>query len=487
MKASNLEQFFSNIEGRLNQSREAQKDSIKGFFADLIPRLEAARDLDEEMNRVFAHRFNVLDYLRTDEVGLSRIVADLFDPNASHGQGTFFLKSFISELEKENNNNINEKWLEFDSSDVRVFVEKTIKGDRRIDIYVTIKYKSDTYCLAIENKPYAGDQERQVVDYLEHLDKYYNKNFLLIYLPSRGQLPSESSLPKSKYKAWKGRFKIMAYHNEPNLSGIDSDLAKLEEDDGLADYRIAFSLANWVSECRKNCEIDRLRSFLHDAERFCVKMFGDQLMTIDSESKEFEKFVFSDPAKYLGIAQIAYSTWPHIRDRISKDVLKFISAKCEQRLNESELDCKGIKFSIGYEGRAYGNFVFMYRDSWGRYGKSTSRMARTSVLLENQNSGPNGWGVGVASPKDKSKMEEEEVIRRTKLENAMQDLDGRTFPWWVKYEEIESSMRYWDNFVPDLQSEVVNGGGRITDYFVNKFCQVAVNAIPIIDKIEGSQ
>ena len=56
------------------------------FFAGLAPRLDMARVLAREFDRNLAHRFNVLDYLRDDELGLSLIIADLLNPKASHGQ-----------------------------------------------------------------------------------------------------------------------------------------------------------------------------------------------------------------------------------------------------------------------------------------------------------------------------------------------------------------------------------------------------------------
>lgn len=40
---------------------------VKSLFDELNPQLEEARKLEQEKNRMFAHRFNVLDYLRTDE------------------------------------------------------------------------------------------------------------------------------------------------------------------------------------------------------------------------------------------------------------------------------------------------------------------------------------------------------------------------------------------------------------------------------------
>lgn len=47
-------------------------------------RAAAARAVERELHRLVANRLNPLDYLRTDELGLSRIIADLLDPNAPH-------------------------------------------------------------------------------------------------------------------------------------------------------------------------------------------------------------------------------------------------------------------------------------------------------------------------------------------------------------------------------------------------------------------
>ena len=43
-------------------------------------------------------RFSPLDCLRTDELGLFGILADLLDPNASHGQGCTFLHHFLERI-----------------------------------------------------------------------------------------------------------------------------------------------------------------------------------------------------------------------------------------------------------------------------------------------------------------------------------------------------------------------------------------------------
>ena len=58
-------------------------------------------------------------------------------------------------------------------------------------------------------------------------------------------------------------------------------------------FRIPHSLAGWLGECRKNCEVDRLRWFLRDAEIFCQRTFGGQAVTTDSERKATFDFVLS--------------------------------------------------------------------------------------------------------------------------------------------------------------------------------------------------
>ena len=71
---------------------------IKRFFDELAPRLQTAKVLDQELDRNLARKFNVLDYLKTDELGLSRIIADLLNPDGSHGQAALFLRTFLANL-----------------------------------------------------------------------------------------------------------------------------------------------------------------------------------------------------------------------------------------------------------------------------------------------------------------------------------------------------------------------------------------------------
>ena len=211
-----LDRFFSELETRLEEARSADNRRIAGFFAELNPKLEAARTLERELNRHLAHQFNVFEYLKTDELGLSRVIADLLNPAASHGQGPLFLDIFLKQVKATS------EWPDLDTSRATVVVEKGIQVQERkrfIDIYVAIPNSAGDYCLAIENKPYAGDQENQVKDYLEHLEKYEGRS-LLIYLSPTGEGPSEASVPRQDFtdKELRGRFAIMPYSQQMEVA-----------------------------------------------------------------------------------------------------------------------------------------------------------------------------------------------------------------------------------------------------------------------------
>ena len=113
----------------------------------------------EARKRFFSHLaldFTIFDYLRRDEMGVSRIIADLLDPNASHGQGSTFLKEFAKK--------IGQGWISL-ANDWKVSTEKKVNGQRRIDIYL----ESSDGIIGIENKPWAIDQKDQLIDYANYL------------------------------------------------------------------------------------------------------------------------------------------------------------------------------------------------------------------------------------------------------------------------------------------------------------------------------
>ncbi|MYB15490.1 MAG: hypothetical protein F4X41_00420 [Chloroflexi bacterium] len=57
------------VDGRIH-SRRREREKL---LAELTPLLQAARRVERELDRHLARRFSVFKYLRTDELGLSRI------------------------------------------------------------------------------------------------------------------------------------------------------------------------------------------------------------------------------------------------------------------------------------------------------------------------------------------------------------------------------------------------------------------------------
>lgn len=276
-------------------------DVHQRFIDELTPRLETAHALERELDAHLARRFNVFDYLRTDELGLSCVVADLLKPDGKHGQGAVFLKLLLAGCGLEAH------LARLDARDaVEVEVEKAIKDKRRLDICVRI----GGHCLAIENKPYAGDQPRQIRDYLHWLQGGNFEKYALIYLSPSGDAPSSESVEPSDLEGIEDgdHFKIMPYYSAGDQG---------EWEDGFDDCRLNYPLAEWFSDCRKNCKVERLCWFLREAEAFCEERFGGRTVG-SSELDTISMFVVSDE-KNWGVSLEIHRALPEIMRKVSVD------------------------------------------------------------------------------------------------------------------------------------------------------------------------
>ena len=338
LRAMQTEAFFSGVKRRLDDAHRDRYSEVARLFTEVAPRLASAKRLDRELDQHLARRFNVFDFIRTDELGLSRVIADLLNPTGSHGQGTLFLRKFLRLLPQSRSLTA---LAMLDHSQVSVTLEHLIPKQRRIDIVVDISGSENQsrWVLAFENKPYADDQENQVRDYLRHLHRQYGHNFLLIYLSPRGEGPSEWSIPsKNLRKCWQDNFAILPY----DLRAPD------EESDEYHAYRLQSSLGGWFQSCRNNCEVERLRWFLGDAIQFCRKTFGDHTMTSKHESKTIRDFLFAHP-EHFETALAVHDSWTAIRDEICK---KFLERLAERIESDERLQTFADDLQVGwnYEG-----------------------------------------------------------------------------------------------------------------------------------------
>ena len=466
--------FFASIERNLTDAREAHRHQCIGFFNQLEPRLTAARELDRELNHHLAHRFNVFRYLKDDELGLSRVIADLLNPLADHGQGPLFLRLLLDMLKLDS--------PAADLSGAKVFVERSIEGNRRIDIYVEMSFGEKRYGLAIENKPRAPDRCDQVKDYLKHLNGRRERGefdqFHLIYLSPQGKPPDDISLPESEYQKWRGRFLIMPYHHR-RASADDAD----GEGSGgaLEEYRAPCSLTEWLDACRTQCEAQRLRWFLGDAESYCRRTFGEPDMASDLETKTVVELLESEP-NHLETARVIYESWPKVRDKICSRFLVHLRGCVKSRLEETLGDsAQDIRLEPQYDG-THKNAVYelrIYRSSWPVHqGGGSVALGRTKISLRLfPGSSYRAW-YGVWSPPNSDL----EGKLKAKFPDSEDPDDG--YPIWLW---VETDMSDWYKFVSKLHKETKDGSGEITNYYVETLVEFAERAIPIISNVEGSQ
>ena len=450
--------------------------SLDRFFAELASRLDTTRRVEREFDRKLAHRFNVFHYLREDELGLSRVIADLLDPQKNHGQGKLFLRTLLDLARLRGTPD----WPDVEGNQVSIVVksEQRIRAGGRIDILVQIRVGNETYGLAIENKPYASDQKNQVQDYLKYLKDKYPERFLLIYLSPNGEAPSEESLPRRTLVEWEGRFAIMPYH--------EAHVRRMRD---LDDFRLRGSLADWLDACRKNCEAERLRWFLEDFKVRCGEIGGHTVT--DNEKETAVQFVLS--RDHLQTAQVVYESWSVVVDRVCEEFLKTLRDGIETA-GQEKLKAFAEDMCIGYQysPKAFESTVWLYRKHWNEYPEDhptdRERKIRTSIRLQNLGRGPSVWIVGVSTPVDLRKRPGDDYKKRwqrleKELKDAFRESTGKSSDWWPWYEDVRD-WRDWRQLVPALHRECQGQDDEIMTYFVDKFIDIAEQAIPVIDNIE---
>lgn len=141
--------------------------------------------------------FNVLG-LWSEEVRLhSAMLAELLNPEGSHGCREAFLKIFLKEVVQiDISDNINELNKAITTTE---FYISSINNDGteggRIDILIEMPQNSCIPSLIIENKIYAGDQPNQLLRYYNFANSRYHssENFKILYLTLYGSDASSQS------------------------------------------------------------------------------------------------------------------------------------------------------------------------------------------------------------------------------------------------------------------------------------------------------
>ena len=171
------------------------KQETRRFFEGAKQGLAIWRQATANLDLHLARRFTFFYFVDLDENRMSDVFAYLLNPDETHGQGELFLREFLSDVPLE--------WLS-ESGWSRVSIGREVitsrieNWNRRIDIEIAFQIADSWVAIAIENKPWAGDQDQQLSDYARHLESMYGGRFKLIYLTPNGETPSEYSIKREK-------------------------------------------------------------------------------------------------------------------------------------------------------------------------------------------------------------------------------------------------------------------------------------------------
>ena len=269
---------------RLTLIRQSDRDRYGRFFAALGARMEGARAVERELDRLLARNFNALDYLRTDELGLSRIVGDLLDPGGTHGQGTCFLARFGDLVGSD-------RWpasqaVRYDDFDVNVLRERRTDGGGRLDISVELRSRGrEPACIAFEKQALCGGRRGsgRGLSRVPETSLWWAVSPDIYDRTWRCALRTESSRAVCK-----DGLAIMSFCPRDETGEYDESFP----------LRLPFSLSDWLRECRHICDAERLRWFLSEVETFCHKTFGG-IVTTTSERKEVRDFILASDDNVL--------------------------------------------------------------------------------------------------------------------------------------------------------------------------------------------
>ena len=222
------------------QQAQQHEADLGVFFAGLAPAISVASEAQRVLDRVAATQFSVFHYFKENENLVSGIFADLLRPDGSHGQGTAFLRLFLEEIDRGDKRSIRKAGAYGTLEPCSVYTEYGTSAHRRIDIVLKLRDK----WIGVENKPWAGEQEDQLQDYLDFL-RQKDEQACVLYLSGDG-----------------GDATTIRDEDRDHYLNIPYGLTKNGP-----------SVAHWIAECHRRCHAENVRWFLKDMLMYVARMF----------------------------------------------------------------------------------------------------------------------------------------------------------------------------------------------------------------------
>ena len=346
------------------------KLDIQRFFQEVASICALEQAQQEERNRK-GENYNLFSILSIERYELkhSALIANLLDPKGSHGCGDAFLRAFFEIALKGTA-------YPFESSSPDSCTEHytgPIAGDTggRIDILV----KSSQYGLIIENKIYAGDQDKQLIRYDNYGKEIFGADgYLLVYLTLFGSEASEGSITSDDSQ--KANYLCLSY---------------------------AKDILSWLKECIQQADNKPL---IRESLNQYIQTIK-QLTYQDMNQKNIEKIIdlaVDHPEVVATLSSNRDAIAQGIREKYIFTELKEYAAKKGWLYDDSESSYNEEEPKIRFRKEGWGGSIIISADSEGKksnYGRwirpwigidSKEAGAKKLACLEKQSPEyPMGW------------------------------------------------------------------------------------------------
>ena len=377
--------------------------------------------------------FNVFTTLlsKNDEVRLhGRFIASLLDVNGSHYQSSLFLDLFLQCFKPEE--------FEFDAENSRCFREY-----QNIDIYLT----DGSNHIIIENKVYAGDQNKQVQRYIENIveenPNIEENQIWFCYLSIDRLQPSKSSLGKPN----EGGFEF----NHDQTQIVSDKVTTL-----YSNVHYKNDIPAWLEQCQR--EVGNLKDLSVAIEQYQA-VVAKMNRTYKSNVMNLEEYLQTlsavDEKTFLSTLVSASKELPKVRFSMMENFFEKLRAKVEADLPEGwEVIIKGGVKSLETK------YSFPFRVS----------RANNPLIIGLEFRGDNFVGIRTGVARKDRQFDNKAFAKHGICQEKLKGKRIKPSKWWLhKADPKEFKGSLWEKIIEEGEESVLNKLQADIVRWVNEF------------------
>lgn len=360
-----------------------------------------------------APRLNAFSLFQPNEVRLSRIIADLFDPKGTHGQDILFLNALLGTLDLPRVSII---------EPISVRREMVTRAGRQIDLVI----ETPRMIVGIENKPWASQQPYQLTDYLAAIKGW-----------CRGRTPVLIFLSNKEPETAQDDFRVLRLHSneEPSLTKI-------------------------LRECGDQIRAVRTQTHIAEMIAYLAFEFGDEPMKADEDSAyveaveaEYERDTESKRA--LAMTMISQT---RLHEILIEEIAERILDQARRLFDdvEEEYDDCPLSEALGDKDNWWG----FRRRAWPDNCSIAISPGRTKFADVY-------FGVRAPDPSNKSVDKRDSCDSRQTINRAVAALEGGSssgwWPWWKWAEPLSWNAESMASLLLESPTGLIADHPRVQD------------------------